>query len=103
MTVPASVNELNNLSILNTSVVSLLSSPTIYGTFQSQGAGLSIGAYTLTLNGQVNCGTLTGGGSSDIIIGGAGTAALSAVSLRNLTVNREQGSQYAEMSRHPEL
>ncbi|MCJ7449163.1 MAG: DUF2341 domain-containing protein, partial [Bacteroidales bacterium] len=52
------------------------------------GAGLSIGANTLTLNGQINCGTLAGGATSNIIIGGAGTANLSAVTLNNLTINR---------------
>ena len=86
--IPTSVTALSGLSITNTSIVSLQSSPTINGTFNPAGAGLSIGANTLTLNGQINCGSLTGGASSNIIIGGAGAANLSAVTLNNLTINR---------------
>jgi hypothetical protein len=86
--IPTSVAALNGLSIANTSIVALQSSPTISGTFNPAGAGLSIGANTLTLNGQINCGTLSGGATSNIIIGGAGSANLSAVTLNNLTINR---------------
>ena len=56
--------------------------------FNPAGAGLSIGANTLTLNGQINCGTLAGGATSNIVIGGAGAASLPGVTLNNLTVNR---------------
>ena len=56
--------------------------------FNPAGAGLSIGANTLTLNGIINCGTLVGGATSNIIIGGAGAANLSGVTLNNLTVSR---------------
>ena len=49
---------------------------------------MSIGANTLTLNGQINCGTLVGGATSNIIIGGSGSASLPGVILNNLTVNR---------------
>src|SRR5664280_1270278 len=86
--IPSSVALLNGLSITNTSIVALESSPTISGTFIPTGAGLSIGANTLTLNGQINCGTLVGGATSNIIIGGPGPANLSGVTLNNLTLNR---------------
>jgi hypothetical protein len=86
--IPTSVTVLNSLSITNTSIVTLQSNLAVSGTFNPAGAGLSIGANTLTLNGQINCGTLAGGASSNIIIGGAGTASLSGVSLNNLTINR---------------
>ena len=86
--IPTSVVALNNLTISNTSIVTLQSSPTISGIFNPGGGGLSIGNNTLTLNGQVNCGTLVGGANSNIVIGGSGTASLSAVTLNNLTINR---------------
>ena len=86
--IPATVVALNGLSITNTSFVTLQSSPTITGTFNPTGGGLSIGANTLTLNGIINCGTLVGGATSNIIIGGAGAATLPGVTLNNLTINR---------------
>ena len=86
--IPTSVVALNGLSITNTNIVTLQSSPTVSGIFNPAGAGLSIGANTLTLNGVINCGTLTGGPTSNIVIGGAGAANLSGVTLNNLTVNR---------------
>lgn len=55
---------------------------------------LSIGANTLTVNGTITkgTGTLTGGSTSNIVIGGAGAATgLPAVSLNNLTLNRANG------------
>ncbi len=86
--IPSGVLALNGLSITNTSFVSLQSSPTISGTFNPSGGGLSIGANTLTLNGQINCGTLVGGANSNIIIGGAGAAFLSGVTLNGLNIAR---------------
>ncbi len=86
--IPTSVTLLNGLSITNTNIVTLQSSPTVSGIFNPAGSGLSIGANTLTLNGQINCGTLVGGASSNITIGGSGSASLSAVTLNNLTINR---------------
>ena len=86
--IPTSVTDLSGLSITNTSIVTLQSSLTVSGTLNPAGAGLSIGANLLTLNGQINCGSLTGGATSSIIIGGSGSASLSAVTLNNLTVNR---------------
>ena len=86
--IPTSVLAIGGLSITNTSVVTLQSSPTITGIFNPAGAGLSIGANTLTLNGIINCGTLAGGATSNIIIGGGGAANLPGVTLNNLTLNR---------------
>ncbi len=86
--IPTSVVALGGLSITNTNIVTLQSSLTVSGTFNPAGAGLSIGANTLTLNGIINCGTLVGGATSNIIIGGAGAASLPGVTLNNLTVNR---------------
>ena len=86
--IPPGVTALNGLSVTNTSIVTLQSSPTVSGTFNPAGGGLSVGANTLTLNGQINCGTLVGGATSSLVIGGAGTASLSGVTLNNLTVNR---------------
>lgn len=86
--IPTSVVALNGLSITNTSIVTLQSSPTIAGTFNPAGAGLSIGANTLTLNGVINCGTLVGGANSNIIIGAGAATNLPGVTLNNLTINR---------------
>ena len=86
--IPTSVVALNNLTISNTSIVALQSSPTVSGTFTPGGGGLSIGANTLTLNGPASCGTLVGGATSNLIIGGAGAANIPAVTLNNLTLNK---------------
>ncbi len=86
--IPTSVVALNNLTISNTSIVTLQSSPTVSGTFTPGGGGLSIGANTLTLNGPASCGTLVGGATSNLIIGGAGAANIPAVTLNNLTLNK---------------
>ena len=87
--IPTSVVALTGLSITNTNIVTLQSSLTLSGLFNPGGAGLSIGANTLTLNGQINCGTLVGGPTSNIIINASGLPAnLSGVTLNNLTINR---------------
>lgn len=86
--IPSSITALSGLSITNTNVIGLQSSLTVSGTFNPAGAGLSLGANTLTLNGQINCGSLTGGSSSNITVGGSGTANLSAVTVNNLTIGR---------------
>ncbi len=86
--IPTNVVALTGLSITNTNIVTLQSSLTLSGLFNPAGAGLSIGANTLTLNGIINCGTLVGGATSNIIIGGAGAASLPGVTLNNLTINR---------------
>ncbi len=78
----------NNLSTSGAGTKTLGGATTVGGTFNPGGAGISIGANTLTLNGQINCGTLTGGVTSNIIIGGAGSASLSEVTLNDLTINR---------------
>ena len=86
--IPTSVVALNNLSITNTSIITLQSSLTVGGTFNPAGGGLSIGANTLTLNGAANCGTLVGGATSNLIIGGTGAANIPGVTLNNLTLNK---------------
>ena len=87
--IPTSVIAIGGLSTTNTSVVTLQSALTVSGIFNPSGAGLSIGANTLTLNGQINCGTLVGGPTSNIIINASGLPAnLSGVTLNNLTINR---------------
>ncbi len=86
--IPTSVVALNALSITNTSTVTLQSSLIVSGIFNSTAGGLSIGANTLTLNGQINCGTLTGGATSNVIIAGSGTANFPPVTLNNLTIDR---------------
>jgi len=86
--IPTSVVALNGLSITNTNIVTLQSSLTLSGTFNPAGGGLSIGANTLTLNGIINCGTLVGGATSNIIIGAGAATSLPGVTLNNLTTNR---------------
>jgi hypothetical protein len=64
----------------------------IDGTLTFNSGQFAIGAHTLTLNGAttISSGTLAGGGSSNIIVGGASFTAidLPAVSLNNLSLNR---------------
>lgn len=64
----------------------------IDGTLTLNSGQFSIGAHTLTLNGTtaISSGTLAGGSSSNIIVGGASYTAidLPAVSLNNLSLNR---------------
>lgn len=88
VTIPSGVAALNNIGTTNPNTISMQSSITVSGTFNPGGGGFSIGSNTLTLNGQVNCGTLTGGSSSNIVIGGSGSASLSGVSINNLTISR---------------
>lgn len=78
----------NNLSTSNSGTKTLGGNAIVSGIFDPAGSGLSIGANTLTLNGQINCGTITGGAASNITVGGSGSASLSAVTLNNLTINR---------------
>ncbi len=62
--------------------------------FTLTNGAFSIGANTLTINGSITtaAGTLTGGSTSNIIIGGSGaTTTLPAVVLNNLTLNRANG------------
>lgn len=67
---------------------------TVTRSFNLTSGAFSIGANTLTLNGSIStaAGTLTGGSSSNIIMGGSGaTTTLPAVVLNNLTLNRANG------------
>ena len=72
--------------------VSLHANRGIDGTFTFNAGQFSIGANTLTLNGATNIssGTLAGGGSSNLTIGGSSFTAidLPAVSLNNISLNR---------------
>jgi len=53
----------------------------------------TIGSNTLTLNGSITStsGSIQGSSSSNIVIGGSGTANLPAVTLNNITINRASG------------
>ncbi len=93
---PAVTNGLNNLTINRANGISLGGSNTVAGTLTLTSGALSIGAYTLTINGAISTtsGSLTGGASSNITFGGSGaTTALPAVAngLNNLTINRANG------------
>jgi Secretion system C-terminal sorting domain len=84
----------NNLSISNSAGVIIQADETINGTLTLSNGALSIGAHTLNLNGNVSetAGTITGGTTSNIVIGGSGAAInLPAVILNNLTLNRANG------------
>ncbi len=75
-------------------VCPLLESLTISEALTLSSGSLSIGANTLTINGSITktVGTLTGGSSSNIIIGGSGAStSLPSVTLNNLTLNRTNG------------
>lgn len=86
-------NTIDGLIINNSYGVSLPQSLTVSDLSLTSGA-LSIGANTLTINDAITitAGTITGGASSNITIGGAGAStSLPAVSLNNLTLNRTNG------------
>ena len=80
-----------NLTINNLNGVILHASRTLSGTLTLTSGDLSIGAHILTLNGGISgSGTLTGGDTSDLLLGGTGNATLpaNALTLNNLTLNR---------------
>jgi hypothetical protein len=84
----------NNLTINNAAGVSMLSDETVSGTLALTGGAFSIGAHTLNLNGalSVGGGSLVGGTSSNVVIGGSGASTtLPAITLNNLTLNRASG------------
>lgn len=90
---PATVN---NLTINNSAGVTLSGSTAVNGTQTLTIGALSIGANTLTLNNALTItgGSLTGGNTSNIVVGDAGLATnltLPAITLNNLTLNRATG------------
>ncbi|MDX9905077.1 MAG: hypothetical protein RBS55_00675 [Bacteroidales bacterium] len=84
----------SNVKINNSYGVNLHAGRTIIGTLSLMSGAFQIGANTLTLNGAVvkTSGTLKGGLSSNIIVGGSGASTnLPSVVLNNLTLNRQNG------------
>ena len=91
-------NSPGNVKINSTGNITLNSSKTIIGAFTLTNGILIITDNTLTLNGPVSytSGTLTGGSTSNIEIGDAGSAANASLppvsgGLQNLTINRAKG------------
>lgn len=85
---------LKNLTVNRPNGVTLAGNTSIINSLTvSSGCSFNIGSYILTLNGDLFLsGTLTGGNSSEIIVGGTGSAlSLPALTLKNLTVNRPNG------------
>jgi hypothetical protein len=84
----------SNLIINNAAGVSMLSDETVGNTLTLTGGAFSIGAHSLTLNGALSIGggSLVGGTSSNIVVGGSGASTtLPAITLNNLTLNRASG------------
>lgn len=84
----------NNLSIDNVSGVSMLGDATINSTLTLTSGSFSIGAHTLNMNGAISAtaGSLVGGTTSNIVIGGSSTStSLPSITLNNLTLNRTAG------------
>ncbi len=81
-----------NLTVNNISGVTLHADRTVSGTLTLTSGELSIGAHILTLDGGISgtSGTLTGGDTSDLVLGGTGNVTLpaNALTLNNLTLNR---------------
>jgi len=86
-------NTLNGCIVNNPAGVTINDNIVIAQPFTLTSGALNLGAYTLALNGSVaaTAGTLIGGSTSNITIGGSGTAVLPAVILNNLTLNRPTG------------
>ena len=84
----------NNLSVVNAAGVTMLTEETVGNTLTLTSGAFSIGAHTLTLNGAVSIGggSLVGGTSSNLVVGGASASTtLPAITLNNLTLNRASG------------
>ena len=78
----------------NSSGASMEKDITVTSALNLTNGALSIGANTLTINGSISqtSGSLSGGSSSNISIGGSGAStSLPAVTLNNLTLNRGNG------------
>jgi hypothetical protein len=87
-------NTVNALTLANSFGLSMNGELTVSGTLTLTTGAFIIGANTLNLNGAIvtTSGILTGGSSSNIIMGGSGASTLlPAVSLNNLTINRSNG------------
>lgn len=85
---------LNNLNINRGSGINFGGNITLEGTLSLQNGVLSIGNYTMNLNGAITktSGTLTGGNTSTIVFGGSSAATgLYAITLHTLTINRASG------------
>jgi hypothetical protein len=85
----------NDLSIIKTGgTLTLNSSATVNGTLTLTSGAFSIGANTLNLNGtlSIGSGSLIGGLSSNIVVGGSSASiTLPGITLNNLTLNRANG------------
>ncbi|WP_395064145.1 hypothetical protein [Flavobacterium sp.] len=86
-------NTMNSCTLNNTNGLTLNDDITIAQTATLTNGALAIGTHSLTLNGDINstAGSLTGGSSSSIVVGGNGTANFPSVILNSLTVNRASG------------
>lgn len=86
-------NTIDGCSLNNSNGLILNDDITILQPLTLTTGALSIGAHTLTLNGAINSttGTIAGGSTSNIVIGGSGMANLPSAVLNNLTVNRGTG------------
>jgi hypothetical protein len=87
-------NSVCNLAINNSNGLSQNGDLTIANLFTLTSGSFSIGANTLSINGDIyySSGSLTGGVSSNISFGGSGASTnLGAVTLNNLTMNRASG------------
>jgi hypothetical protein len=89
-----SAQDYGNLIISGSATKTLTGSENVNSTLTLSGGALAIGANTLTVSGQISTtsGTLTGGGTSNLIIAGTGAStSLPAVTVNNLTMNRANG------------
>jgi len=94
ISLPSQVTILNGLVINNVNGITLNGNFTDTGRLNIMAGTLPIGNHTLTLNGGLTLtGTLTGGASSNIIIGGNDAAiTLPAITLYDLKINRPNGA-----------
>lgn len=83
-----------SLAISNAAGVSMAGDETVANALTLTNGTFSIGGHTITLDGtlSIGSGSLVGGTSSNIVIGGSGTGViLPTVTLNNLTLNRASG------------
>lgn len=86
---PLIFNGAGGIIIDNVNGVNLNANLTVNGIFNSIDY-LSIGTHLLTLNGEINCGVLVGGATSDLTIGtGTTEVNIPSVSVCNFIVNRD--------------